>query len=265
LFTTHNDEYLHRLSNGFFQHDRKRYLVDKSPMSVTMEIYARIIEKLGESGETPRSLSLRATGQPDAVTSIRRGHMPNSERLRAIADAMGTEVSWLLTGKSEQTPGIIDGRLLFRDNNAPRDLPIYGTALGADLEIDGNGNAHDVEVTNIQANEIVGFFRRPPGLMAQSKAYALYVVGSSMEPRFDPGQPVFVDAARPPSIGDDVIVQLVDLDEERVTTALIKRLVRRTSAFVELEQYNPARKFRIQTTRIASIQRVLTVTELLGL
>lgn len=234
-------------------------------MSRTDEIHARILEKAAERDLSPRAVSLAATRQPDAITAIRRGHMPNPDRLRAIADVLEVDSEWLLTGEDSPAPRLADPRVLFRHRDFTRDVPIFGTALGADLQINGNGHAEPIEVTNVEMAEMIGYLNRPPGLIGNRKAYALYVVGSSMEPRFDPGQPVFVDAGRPPAIGDDVIVQLIDDTDGRVVTALIKRLVRRTSAFVELRQYNPDQTFRIEMTRIASVQRVLSVSELLGL
>lgn len=234
-------------------------------MTRTDEIHARILQKAAELDLKPRAVSLRATNQPDAITAIRRGHMPNPDRLRAIAEVLQVDSEWLLTGEDAAPPRLADPRVLFTPQKLPRDVPIYGTALGADLEVNGNGHAEPIEVTNVEMAEMIGYLNRPPGLMGNRKAYALYVVGSSMEPLFDPGQPVFVDAGRPPAIGDDVIVQLIDHADGRVVTALIKRLVRRTSAFVELRQYNPDRTFRIDMTRVASVQRVLSVAELLGL
>jgi phage repressor protein C with HTH and peptisase S24 domain len=238
-------------------------LGDNSFMDTTA-MYDRIQAAVRARGTTARAVSIEATGKPDAITEIRRGHMPSSTRLRKIADALGVDQDYLLTGE-DVPPQLADPRVLFRAPEAPRDVPIYGTALGADIDIDANGHAADIEVTNVVMGEMIGYFPRPRGLIGNDRAYALYIVGSSMEPRFDPGQPVFVDAARPPSIGDDVIVQLVDPDEERVTTSLIKRLVKRTSSYVELRQYNPDITFKIATPRIAFIQRVLTLSDLLGL
>lgn len=96
------------------------------------------------------------------------------------------------------------------------------------------------------------------------KAYALFVVGSSMEPRYRPGEPVFIDPVQPPQIGDDVIVQLLRRDadgEGEVICALVKTLRRRTARFVELEQYEPKRTFKVPHDQIAHLHRIISMRE----
>jgi phage repressor protein C with HTH and peptisase S24 domain len=234
-----------------------------SGMDTNAVLIDRLRQRLAETGKSAWKASKEATGSPDAIRQIEAGHQPSAARLEKLAATLNTTSGWLLG--EDDTPRLADARSLFRHRDQPQDVPVYGTAMGADIEIDGNGHACDVEVTNLEMGEITGFLRRPPGLSGNQKAYALYVVGSSMRPRFDPGQAVFVDTRRPPAIGDDVIVQLVDAREERVVSALIKTLARRTSSYVELQQYSPDITFKIAMERIASIQRVLPWSELLGL
>jgi hypothetical protein len=127
----------------------------------------------------------------------------------------------------------------------PRDIPIYGTALGSEISFDltdGSGSI-GVEQAELDQSEVLAFLRRPPALAGRKNVYGVYVSGASMVPRFREGEPVIVDPRRPPMIGDDVVVQLRSPDEhegERTTAVLIKRLARRSASFVELEQYNPA-------------------------
>jgi hypothetical protein len=148
---------------------------------------------------------------------------------------------------------------------APKDLPVHGTVLGGDLTFDDTGGgAVTVEQTLVAMMETITFVRRPPAMVGMKKAYALFVVGSSMEPRYRPGEPVFVDPVRPPAIGDDVIVQLMDRDEDgngEVVCALVKTLRRRNSAFVELEQYEPRRVFRVPTDQVAHLHRIISMRE----
>lgn len=147
----------------------------------------------------------------------------------------------------------------------PIDVPVYGSALAADLQFDVEGDGHgSVEQTVFEMGEIVTYVRRPPAVTSH-KVYALFVSGSSMEPRYRPGDPIFVDPMRPPSIGDDVIVQLLSADGSGIDTGLIKTLVRRTSAYLELEQYSPAIRFRVPTEMVARIHRVIPWREAFGM
>lgn len=147
------------------------------------------------------------------------------------------------------------------------DIPVYGSALAADLDFgtDG-GKPHPIEITTFGMSEIITHVRRPPGLGDRSGVYAVFVSGSSMEPRYRAGEPVFVDSWRPPANGDDVIVQLTaGAGSEEVVTGLIKTLVRRTSQFLELRQYQPEILFRIPAERVANIHRVIPWREVVGL
>lgn len=149
----------------------------------------------------------------------------------------------------------------------PKDVQVFGSALAADLPFDTDGNGpRTVEITNFAMGDVIAYVRRPPAIVDSQKVYAVFVSGSSMEPRYRPGDPVFVDPKRPPSIGDDVIVQLVSDDEsEDIVTGLIKTLVRRTSGYLELEQYSPAVRFQVPAERIAHIHRVIPWREAFGI
>lgn len=151
----------------------------------------------------------------------------------------------------------------------PRDIPIYGTALGAEGRYDGVDGAgkHAIEQAALDQSEVLGYLRRAPALAGRKDVYGVYIAGSSMYPRFRDGEGVFVDPKRPPMIGDDVVVHLCGPDDhegDRVSAVLIKCLVRRTAAYVALEQFNPPLTFRIDTRQVKSIHRIIPATELLA-
>lgn len=147
-----------------------------------------------------------------------------------------------------------------------RDIPIYGTSLGAPRDFDGKA----IEQTTLNRAEVIGHLRRPTVLNGQKSVYGLYVQGSSMAPRFEDGETVLAQDSRrgrPPQLHDDVIVYLRDEevdDGETASAALVKRLVRRTASYYEFEQFNPALTFRIETARILRVDRVIPWGELLS-
>ena len=148
----------------------------------------------------------------------------------------------------------------------PKDVPVYGTALAADLTFDDDADKL-VEQTQFDMGEVINYVRRPPALGSATKVYALYVSGSSMEPRYRAGDPIFVDPQRPPMIGDDVVVQLFSEndDDPEVITGLIKTLTKRTSTIIALEQYHPAIQFSVAVERVARLHRVIPWREAFGL
>lgn len=150
-----------------------------------------------------------------------------------------------------------------RHNELPKDVPVYGTAMGA---FKTGGEEQEVEASLLDQGDVIEYLRRPPGYADRTNLYALYVSGSSMEPRWESGDPIYVDPKRPPAIGDDVVVYLVRSagDERELEAVLLKRLVRRSGSYVELEQYNPAMTFQVETRRIRSMHRVIPRRELLA-
>lgn len=144
-----------------------------------------------------------------------------------------------------------------------RDLPVYGTALGADEIVDGEA----IEQTTLNRAEVVEYKRRPAILDGRADVYGLYVQGSSMQPRFRDGATVFVEGRKRPAVGDDAVIYLRSPDEtdgERISSVLIKAIVRKTASYVELEQYNPPLVFRIAMERVDHMDRVLTLDDMIG-
>lgn len=150
-----------------------------------------------------------------------------------------------------------------------RDLPIFGTALGADLEtvsVDGHDIA--VEQSSLDTSEAIDFVQRPFSMMENRNAYAVIVSGNSMFPRYDDGEIAVADPSWPARPGDDVIVQLRspdgDGENERVTLVMIKRLVRRSGSWIELEQFNPPVRFRIDTAQLKATHRILRLGDVVS-
>lgn len=138
------------------------------------------------------------------------------------------------------------------NNTLPRDLPVFGVALGG-MEGDFNFNGM-----------VVDYVRRPPSLMKIKNAFGVYVSGDSMAPRFENGDLVFVHPGRPPKPGNDVIVELHG-EHGAPGPCYIKRLVRRPPDRIILAQFNPPRNdIAIDNARIKAVYRILTAAELMG-
>lgn len=142
-------------------------------------------------------------------------------------------------------------------NNLPS-IPLLGSAIG----MRSFDPERDIELTELDPTEVFDHLRRPLSLAGDDKAYALTVIGDSMSPKYDPGARVIVSPQATVSINDYVVVQLKGADtedqfEERVTTVLIKRLVRSSASFIELKQFNPEVTFRVERARIAAVHKVI--------
>lgn len=229
----------------------------------------RIQAKLHELNVRAREISMAALNQPDAIRNIiKKGHMPAADRLDAIAEHLQTTSDWLL-GRETTIERTFSSQPISPEafRRLPKTLPIYGSALGADLEFDGsNGIVVNVEQTEVHMSAPVDFMARPIGVTGRPDLYVVSVAGHSMEPRFDSGRRLLVDPKRSPGVGDDVVVQLrrPTFDGEEVSHVLIKQLVRRRPGVVVLRQFNPATEFEVPNEQVSSVHRVMPWDEAMG-
>jgi phage repressor protein C with HTH and peptisase S24 domain len=123
-------------------------------------------------------------------------------------------------------------------------IPLYGQAEGgADGQFPLNGSL----ITEIDA---------PPPLAGVAGAYAVMVVGTSMEPRYFAGEAVYVSPRVPVRAGDFVVAQ-VAAHEGEPPLAYVKRYLGRSDKSVRFEQLNPAKRLTFPADRIVSIHRVV--------
>lgn len=105
--------------------------------------------------------------------------------------------------------------------------------------------------------DVVDWVPRPSNLIGAPHAFAVFVVGTSMEPRYHPGELVYIHPGRPVTLGSYVLVQLHPKQEGDAPRAVIKRLLKRSGTKWVLEQFSPAKQFELKTDEIVSIQRVV--------
>lgn len=224
---------------------------------------ARVRERLKALDKTPRAASVDAGLHPDTIRNVlrERSRKPRADSLAKMARALECSVDWLMESKpSAATPEPAQPLGLWETVDAPppprtempRDVPVLGTAAGS---------ARGAFCVDMAA---IDFVRRPPGIGTSRDVYALYVVGSSMSPRFEEGELIYVSERRPARVGDYVVVQTVDPADGTVQ-AYCKRLVRRTDDDLLLDQLNPAAEIRLPMREVRAVHRILTLNELFGL
>jgi phage repressor protein C with HTH and peptisase S24 domain len=105
--------------------------------------------------------------------------------------------------------------------------------------------------------DVVDWAERPSNLVGVPKAYAVFIVGESMEPRYHPSELAFIHPGKPILPGAYVLVQMHPPEDDPVPRAFLKRLVRRSGDKVVLEQYNPPKTFTLKAKEIKSMHRVV--------
>lgn len=122
--------------------------------------------------------------------------------------------------------------------DGPRDLPVYGTVKGGK------------EGEFVDTSKILARVARPDYLAGVDNAFAMYVIGDSMSPRFRRGDLLFIRPGRPPNRGDEVVIAFQD------NTGLVKIYVGADGRACEVEQLNPRRKLKFPLAEIAGIYLV---------
>jgi phage repressor protein C with HTH and peptisase S24 domain len=162
-----------------------------------------------------------------------------SKHLVAIARALGVTAEWLADGMGPSPRG----------GPSPRALAEKLKVLGmAQCGPDG---------WSLWNGDVIDMVDRPASLAGVPNAYAVYVVGASMEPRYYQGELVMIHPGKPVTNGAFVLVQRRPRNDGDTPLAVIKRLVKRTATRTVLEQFNPARTFEIRNDDIVSIHRVV--------
>jgi len=114
-------------------------------------------------------------------------------------------------------------------NDSATELPVYASA---------QGGAEGMSVTP----EPIDWVPRPRPLQHVAKAYAVYVVGDSMDPAYRHGDMAFVHPSLPLLRGSDVMLLR---EENGQMVAMIKHLVSWNERHWRVKQFNPDREFQL--------------------
>jgi phage repressor protein C with HTH and peptisase S24 domain len=227
-----------------------------------------VLRRLDEIGETLKSASVKL-GRNHAYLQqfIHRG-VParlTEDTRHALARLIGVAEGQLRGAHGSAQAGPQSGASGFADAALPErnaalagpvrftgKIPLYGQAEGgADGQFPLNGSL---------INEIDA----PPPLVGVSGAYAVMVVGTSMEPRYFAGEAVFVNPRVPVRAGDFVVAQVAAPagaheggDPGEPPLAYVKRYLGRGDKSVRFEQLNPGKRLTFPADRIVSIHRVV--------
>ncbi|MDQ3144477.1 MAG: hypothetical protein M3Q57_06315 [Pseudomonadota bacterium] len=213
------------------------------------------------NGWTPNAWAVEAGVSRTVWSDVRRHGNPSRRTLEKLLTAAGSSLAEFEALRIGAPPPSAAGKTSAAlAETAPSwraaplaPIPLYSTVLAGK----GGKLNSQIERTRIHAG-VADRLQRPAGLVGDREAYALTVVGDSMWPRFRPGRLLLVSVQAPVAIGDDVVVRLRGVEEERDSSlALIKELVRRTAAFVELRQFTPDITFRVEASDLTAIHKVI--------
>ena len=132
-------------------------------------------------------------------------------------------------------------------------IPVYGVGVGGS---DGKFVLNGQRVADVLA---------PPSLDRVPGAYAIYVHGESMVPRYEPGETVFVDPHKPVRQGDYVVIQIRPDHDGDPPLGFIKRFVSRSDREVVVSQLNPPNGegdlVRFRSDEVMTIHKIVGMAE----
>lgn len=153
-----------------------------------------------------------------------------------IAALLG--LGWNLKGGA--TPRIVSADDAARPLPSEGDIPLHAAVEGGPGEL-------------LIEREPIDFIARPDRLAGVPDAYAVYVVGDSMVPEFEPGDIAFVHPRLPLVPNAACVFYTLDGENDR---AAIKRLVKQTQQLWTVQQWNPAKTFDLDRRKWPRAHRV---------
>ncbi len=125
-------------------------------------------------------------------------------------------------------------------------LPVLGMAVGGE---DGR---------YIFNGSVIDYVVCPPSLENVAGAYAVYIDGESMYPRFKAGETVWVHPGKPARRGDDVIVQLKPIEDDGSPPwGYVKEYVGRQGNNLVLRQYNPPIEIQFDVNEVLTTHPIV--------
>jgi len=130
-----------------------------------------------------------------------------------------------------------------------RRLPVYGQAVGGD---DGRFILNGQRLADVLC---------PPALENVRDAYAVFIHGSSMEPRYYAGETAWVHPHLPVRSGDFVVAQIQNDDPGEPPLGFVKKFISKNGRELVLEQFTPPEGedhlMRFPADRVISVHKIV--------
>ena len=196
----------------------------------------RIKELAARAGVSTTDLARRIDMNAPALRRyLRHETQPKTELAERIAAALGCTINEVLGFDQNGGPPARE--------TPQTQIPLYGNAAA------GEG----ADVSDVTAP--IEYIEQHPAMSGSSVGYAVFVIGTSMEPRFREGEIVYIKPGKPPRRGDDVVVQIEDAGS-RQRYAIVKQFISNADGTLTLGQFNPEREIQFDSKTVLAIHCV---------
>lgn len=226
---------------------------------ILAETALRLQEKSCDIRTTPM-LRFSQNGLMD-IGWIRDSLKKPGKTQRGLAAALGidpTGVSRLLSGERQLKAAELDKVHAYFAAKEPQSAPAKTSQLTIDqprrsdndpLRVLGMAEG-DEDGWQPFNGDVIETIPRPANLVGVPDAYAVYISGDSMSPRYLPGEKIHIHPHKPVSAGAFVLVQKRPKSPGEAPKAIVKRLVKRSGNRVVLAQYNPEKTFEVKADEV---------------
>lgn len=232
----------------------------------------RLTSRAAELNISQTDLASRVDMSQPSISDLFAGQTASPRKWREIAKVLQIDEAEMLelirdavseAGKTQRVPRSISssGVRSFLEDHEPnaildpapisgssgrpgRMLPVLGEAVGGD-----NGQY-------AFNGQVLDYVACPPSLANVPNAYAVWIDGESMYPRYKSGELVYVHPGKPARRGDDVIVQIKPRDEHMPPRGFVKELVGFVGDKLVLKQYNPDIRIEFPRSDVISIHPI---------
>lgn len=208
------------------------------------DVIERRMEELGLDQDDVGERMVPKRSQTWVSRTINGGRTMTAEDAAELARVLDVDVRLLLRD-SRASPSVVSDITgpLEETSRLSRDLPVLGSAVG------GQEGWFDL---NGQVNEHV---ERPPSLIGVKNAFAVYMHGDSMEPRYTAGTILFCNPNRPVRITDYAVIEFAD------NRALVGQVTKMSEDKVVLRKLNPDRRIELARAQVRAIHRIVGTTD----
>jgi phage repressor protein C with HTH and peptisase S24 domain len=211
-------------------------------------------EALDRAGATQADLARQLGLAPSAVSRMLRGER-QMKLLEAVqvAQFLGVSQDEVLrhAGDESATPPATEPG---RRGRPPRAASAFPVPRHDQMPIKSAARGGGEQQMYLEDGPI-GYTPRPANLAGVRGAYAIYMVGDSMEPRYMAGWLLHVNPFKPPTRGRDVVVYKTD------QAVLIKQFVSWSDDMLVLHQLNPDATLRIPRSEVAECHLIVGVDQ----
>ena len=218
-----------------------------------MSIGDRIKLRRNELGITQEALAKQVGKSQSAVGNWESNqNKPSRKMVKELAEKLSIAAEWLEFGESDRKAPPIQTDLFGKSGKTDvfDKIPILG----------GVDGSHEFGIITDPVRAF-GRIERPPVLREVKDAYAVYIVGSEMEPRYFAGDLVYINPNKPLTANCFAVVRLNhEFTGNKPHYTIMQFLEKSIESYV-FWQYNPPNKISMAKKDLASVHRIVGCIE----